>query len=173
MRTYEFTLNFTLSNSEQDPAELVENLYGEGCSDALLGIGRLGQLSLMFAREANSAQWAVFSAIKDVQSVVADARLHSLEPDLVGLSDLAHRLGFSRQYMRKLMDRNPDFPVPIHQGNPSLWHLFELLNWLITRKDYDVSEELLQIAQVTRQLNVMIQEASVEAEFREQARMRI
>lgn len=173
MNTYDFTLNFALASNQQDPADWVEPLYGGGCSDALLGIGRLGQLSLMFEREAKSAQQAVISAVADVLAIVPDATLHSAEPDLVGLSDVANLLGFSRQYMRKLMEQNPDFPLPFHQGNPSLWHLADPLNWLKTGGKAEIPEASLQVADVTRQLNILIQEGSVEEGFREQAKMQL
>lgn len=45
MQDYEFTLEFTLSNPQADPADYVEQLYESGCDDALIGIGRRGMTS--------------------------------------------------------------------------------------------------------------------------------
>jgi hypothetical protein len=46
---------------------------------------------------------ALLSALSDVQRVMPDAKLVEASPDLVGLTDIANLLGFSRQYMRKLL----------------------------------------------------------------------
>lgn len=45
-------------------------------------------------------------------------------PDYVGLTEIAELLGISRQAMRKIMATNIEaFPLPVHEGNPSIWHL--------------------------------------------------
>jgi predicted DNA-binding transcriptional regulator AlpA len=60
----------------------------------------------------------------DVRSAVPGAWLIEVAPDLVGLTDVADIVGVSRQNMRKLMQTHPgSFPVPVHQGNSSIWRM--------------------------------------------------
>jgi predicted DNA-binding transcriptional regulator AlpA len=75
-------------------------------------------------------------------------------PDLVGLTDVADILGFTRQNMRKLMLKYPDFPPPHHDGKPSIWHLAKILQWLADKNKYRIDEALLDIADINMQLNI-------------------
>jgi hypothetical protein len=54
---------------------VVERLGATGCDDALVGIGRVGRLSLDFTREATSAEAALASALSDVKRAVPSAQL--------------------------------------------------------------------------------------------------
>lgn len=52
-------------------------------------------------------------------------------PDYVGLTEIAELLGISRQAMRKILTKNIEtFPLPVHEGNPSIWHLKDVLGWM-------------------------------------------
>ncbi len=98
---------------------------------ALVGIGQNGRIALDFIRESRSAFEAISTAISDVKNVIPDARLIEASPDLVGLTDVAEILGFSRQYMRKLtLVSGAEFPAPVHEGKSSIWHLAQVLMWL-------------------------------------------
>ena len=66
MKTYEFSLSFTLADADTDPAQLVDTLYEAGCDDATAGVGKPGRLALEFNRKGASAEAAVRSAIRDV-----------------------------------------------------------------------------------------------------------
>ncbi|MCW8840367.1 MAG: DNA-binding protein, partial [Gammaproteobacteria bacterium] len=103
MNEYDFTLKFSLPDVDASPEAYVDALIAAGCDDALIGIGQQGRVALNFTREAGSAMEAVQSAIKNIRQVVPDARLIEASPDLVGLTDVAELLGFSRQNMRKIM----------------------------------------------------------------------
>jgi hypothetical protein len=117
MSQYEFTLKFALPQQDVDPEVFVEQLFADGCDDALIGIGQHGRLALDFTREAPSAGEAVLSALSDVQRIIPGARLVEASPDFVGLTDIANFLGFSRQNMRKLLIKSgPNFPLPVHDG---------------------------------------------------------
>ncbi len=103
MSEYEFELRFALPSCDMDPDQLVERLGGAGCDDALVGVGRQGQVALDFIREAESAMAAVLSAIADVRRAVPEARLIEASPDLVGVTDVGQLLHVTRQNVRKLL----------------------------------------------------------------------
>jgi len=154
MKEYQFILKFSLPDNEADPEIFIEQLAAAGCDDALVGIGCSGRIALDFNRESVSALEAVSSAIKDVKRVIPKARFIEAAPDLVGLTDVADILGFSRQNIRKLMLRNPDFPPPFHDGKPSIWHLAKILRWVDKKNLYPLEGSLLDIATTNMQLNI-------------------
>ncbi len=157
MNGYVFELSFAIPPMQGDIDDLVDLLYESGCDDATLGLGLKGHIAMMFTRPATSAREAVLSAVADVRSAIPDARLEEADPDLVGLSDVAELLGVSRQNVRKLVVGSPASPpAPAHLGNPALWHLADLLRWLREVKRYRVDDRLVEVAEVTRQVNLAI-----------------
>jgi predicted DNA-binding transcriptional regulator AlpA len=154
MIEYTFTLKYRLSDDDRDADELVERLGEAGCTDALVGVGIAGRLALEFTREAESAQIAVRSALEDVKNAIPSAMLVEVSPDFVGLTEVAEIMGVSRQNMRKLMLANNDFPLPVHEGNPSVWHLADVLGWLDGRKGYEPDQTLRETATAALQINV-------------------
>lgn len=152
---YIFTLKYQLVDNDSDPDELVERLGAAGCDDALVGVGQAGRLALEFSREAGSAEEAVLAALADVKSAVPSARLIEASPDLVGLTDVAEVVGISRQAMRKLMlVQRATFPMPVHEGTASIWHLAEILDWLKVRGGYQIDNGILEIARVALEVNI-------------------
>ncbi|WOG27859.1 DNA-binding protein [Endozoicomonas sp. 8E] len=152
---YEFTLLFSIKECAQDVDDIIEALGEAGCNDMLIGIGQVGRMAMMFDRDGTSAADAVGSAIRDVKAVIPDIRLLEASPDLVGLTDTAELLGFSRQNMRKLMTSNPEsFPAPVHEGKQALWPLETLLTWLREHKQYEIDDSLLELAKANRHLNL-------------------
>lgn len=163
MPVYDFELRFAPADADTGPAEHVEALGDTGCTDALPGVGRRGFLGLMFTRAASSAEAAVLSAIRDVMGAVPGARVVEAAPDLVGLSDVAELLGVSRQNARKLIvGSRRQAPAPVHIGNPSMWHLADLLRWLRGVKGYEVDDHLMEVAGVTRQVNLAIESRAAD-----------
>ena len=155
MKTYEFTLKFSLPVSESDMDELVERLGEAGCDDALVGAGQSGRIALDFAREADSAFDAISSAVTDIKQVAPDAKLIEATPDLVGLTDVADIVGCSRQNIRKIMlSSGGTFPPPVHEGKSAIWHLSSVLVWLKESKSYQVADDLLEVASINMQFNV-------------------
>jgi hypothetical protein len=155
MKTYEFTLKFSLPVSENDMDELVERLGEAGCDDALIGIGQPGRIALEFARQAESAFDAISSAVANTKGAVPDAKLIEATPDLVGLTDVAEIVGCSRQNIRKIMmSSNGTFPPPAHEGKSALWHLSSVLVWLKDSKSYQVADDLLEVASINMQFNI-------------------
>ena len=163
MKTYEFTLKFSLFTSDDDMDDLVERL-GEGrCDDALMGIGQPGRIALDFSREADSAFSAISTAFADIKEVVPDAKLIEATPDLVGLTDVADIVGCSRQNIRKIMVASGGaFPPPVHEGKSALWHLSSVLLWLKERRSYQVADDVLEVASINMQLNIAKELAAID-----------
>lgn len=161
MKQYEFVLKFEVPKLE-DPSALVEQLYAAGCDDALIGTGQAGRLALDFTREAASAIEAITSAIDDVKRVIPTAILIEATPDLVGLTDIAEIMGCSRQNIRKIAVASEGFPSPMHEGVASLWHLNKVLPWFKARGRYKVEASLLEVSEVTMQINVMKQSKDLD-----------
>lgn len=171
MQEYDFTLKFALKNPSTDPSCYVDELYQNGCDDALIGVGKNGYISLNFIREENSAADALSSAIVNVKATIPDAVLIEATPDLVGLTDIAKVIKCSRQNVRNLMYGKDDrVPTPMHEGNPSLWHLATILEWLQQDKRYEIDESLLSIAQVNMSLNAAKDLGRANKELQEAAK---
>ncbi len=167
MKEFEFTLKFNLSGSSIEPDAFIERLEKEDCNDALIGVGQKKRIALQFNREAETALEAVISAIKDVERAIPDAKLIEATPDIVGLSDIAQMLNFSRQNMRKLMLNNiTSFPVPIHEGKVSLWHLSNVLAWFKKEKNHAIDEQLMDVAKANMQLNFVKEASNLEPALR-------
>jgi hypothetical protein len=88
---HEFELQFRFEPSV-DAGALVERLYEAGCADALVGTGRAGMISLMFIRDASSAIEAISSAIRNVKSAAAGARLIAVKHETVCFNDVTSYL---------------------------------------------------------------------------------
>jgi predicted DNA-binding transcriptional regulator AlpA len=163
MKAYEFTLKFAIPSGFAREA-LEDRLFEAGCDDALLGTGQPGRMALTFSRAAEGAEAAVQSAVEDVRRAVPEARLVEAQPDLVGVSDIAELFDFSRQNMRKLVRTYPDsFPLPLHEGRSSLWHLADVLDWFEARKSRAVDPVLREVARASMTLNAAREAARLRA----------
>lgn len=152
---YIFTLKYQLDEHDCNPDTLAERLGATGCDDALVGMGQPGRLALEFSRESDSAKEAVRTALADVKRAVPSAKLIEASPDLVGLTDVADMVGVSRQAMRKLMlTHRATFPMPVHEGSASIWHLADVLDWLNTRGGYPIDTLVLEIARTALEVNI-------------------
>lgn len=152
---FDFTLTFAISDSI-DTEALEAQLFEAGCDDAIIGIGQKGRLAVSFVREAKSAEVAILSALRDVKRAVPEAQLVESGPDLVGVSDMARLLTFSRQNMRKLIQTNlASFPLPIHEGSSAIWHFADVLAWFSDIQKRDIPFELMDVAQVSMSVNLV------------------
>lgn len=153
--TYVFTLKYQLADEDGDHEQIVERLFESGCDDATIGIGQPGRIALSFRRESADAWSAIRTALRDVKRAVPSARLVEAGPDFVGLTDIADLVGVTRQNMRKLMlTHASQFPLPVHEGNPSVWHLSDVLVWLMGRGAYPISTDLIDVAKSAKQVNL-------------------
>ncbi|MCH8302316.1 MAG: DNA-binding protein [Proteobacteria bacterium] len=154
MGQYDFTLKFALGRPDADPESFIEPLMNEGCDDALIGIGKLGRIALDFTREANSAEEAVLSALADVKRAIPEAEFIEATPDFVGVPDIAKLLGVSRQYIGKILKKNEqEFPVPTHGGVRAIWHLEDVLTWLVEHQIKEIDDSLLDISRINMRCN--------------------
>ena len=156
MKEFNFELIFKLVDN-QDSNEYLDALFENGCDDATISTGQLGMLSLSFTREAINASVAVESAINDVKKAIPSAKLVEATPDIVNISEISSILGHSRQYTRKLFNsETSSLPAPIHIGNPSIWHLSEVLDWLksLGKQENKINENLFELSHITRQINI-------------------
>lgn len=166
MNQYDFTLKYSLARSSADPGAYLENLAIAGCDDALVGIGNNGRIALGFTRNANSAREAMLTALADVKAAIPGAKLVEVDPDLVGLTDIAELLGFSRQNMRKLMIRSgPDFPAPVHAGKPAIWHLAKVLLWLRDKQTHEIDVALIEISRLSMQCNLLCEMTDLDPDI--------
>lgn len=156
MNEYDFTLIFNINeNKSINPETYIDKLYQAGCDDALIGVGRTDMISLNFIRESSSAYDAISSAMCDVKKTIPNAMLIEATPDFVGLTDVSDILGFSRQNMRKIMvSYKNEFPVPIHAGKQSIWHLYQILTYLKLLNKYQIEDKLIEIAEVNMEFNI-------------------
>lgn len=151
---YIFTLKYRLPDVVREISDLVERLGEGGCDDALVGMGVPGRLALEFSREGESARLVIYSALADVKGAIPSARFVEAAPDLAGLTDAAEFAGVSRQNLRKLMLAHPhSFPSPVHDGSTSLWHLADVLAWLVAQCGYVLETRLLEVIQATKEIN--------------------
>ena len=71
---------------------------------------------------------------------------------------MAEIFGFSRQNMRKYAvepsSMRQPFPVPAIIGEPSLWHLSEVLVWLRENTEIKTQRELLEISKLAAKINL-------------------
>jgi predicted DNA-binding transcriptional regulator AlpA len=157
MNEFDFELIFKLVDGKKVPDEYLDALFENGCDDATISTGQLGMISFSFTREAFSASEAIESAINDVKKAIPSAKLIEASPDIVSISDISSLLGHSRQYTRKLFNTDTtSLPAPIHIGNPSIWHLSEVLSWLksIKKQKSSINENLYELSNITKQINM-------------------
>ncbi|CAM2189686.1 hypothetical protein PSAC2689_90183 [Paraburkholderia sacchari] len=88
---------------------------------------------------------------------------------LVKPGDVADMTGMSRQNMRKLMLTHAvDFPQPVHEGSPSLWHLGDVLVWLSGREGYSIDRALLETASTAKQINLVKEARDIDTGIKRQ-----
>lgn len=129
MHEYEFTLVFNGGLDET----AVNAFFEAGCDDATVGeVDGVGYAD--FIREAPSLGDALRSALEQVESVPG-VRVARVEPDdLVTMSEIAQRLGRSRESVRLLIagERGPGgFPPPVShlKARTRLWRWSEVAAW--------------------------------------------
>jgi predicted DNA-binding transcriptional regulator AlpA len=128
MNEHRFTL--TIRGALND--DRLDALFAAGCDDATFSTK--GDLTFgEFDRDASTVLEAVLSAISAVESVAGAEVLHVDPDELVWASEIAHRLGRSRQSIDMLIkgQRGPGgFPPPAsHAARNPLWRWSEVELW--------------------------------------------
>ena len=159
MRNFEFTLHFKLPPERPDPKAWLDALFEAGCDDATVGVGRLGQIALDFARDATTARKAIASAIADVKRAIPKGAFIAADPDLVGLADIASLVGMTRQNLQKYATnaiKAPAvaFPPPVVLGNDAKWRLAEVEPWLQQMKPGALTPEKIDVSIATAEFNI-------------------
>lgn len=164
MNEFEFTLKFAFTDACTEPDSFIDRLAEAGCTDAIIGVGQKGRVALQFSREANNALDAITSAITDVKSVIPEAKLIESTPDLVGLTDIAQLMGFSRQNMRKLVQSHTEsFPPPVHAGATTIWHLSNVLQWFESKQNRAIESSIKEVALANMEINIAKEYAYLES----------
>lgn len=132
MSTYEFIL--ITNGVDLNDTSHVDALLAGGCDDAI-PFERDGVTMLSFAREADRADFALRSAVNDVEGAIDGARVVGLSPDLVSTSDIAMRTGRSRESVRLLAEGkrgSRDFPRPVGWVGDRIrvWRWADVAVWL-------------------------------------------
>lgn len=130
MKMFEFSIIASGLNREANDFEA--RFYDNGCDDALVAFQK-GRIIIDFAREAETIQQAISSAVEDVRR--AGAKVDRVEPDpLVSLSDIAQRSGLTKTAVHNYAtgERRTDFPAPIARVTTTspLWDWSEVSGWL-------------------------------------------
>ncbi len=155
MKIHEFTLVIETPESLLDGLE--DALFEAGCDDATLSF-RKGIAYLDFDREAGDLESAIISAIQQVEQTGLNLWVKRVEPsDLVTSSEIARRLGRSRQSVQQLIAGTRgegDFPLPVAgvTAKTMLWSWQEVAGWFLNNgklKDKTIYEN----AEILKQIN--------------------
>lgn len=156
--------DFSIIASGIDPRadDFEDKFFEAGCDDATIVLQK-GVIVLDFAREANTFDEAVRSAIADVRT--AGATIDRLEPDyLVSLSDIAKRAGLTRAAIHHYAkgERADGFPRPVARitTDSALWDWVEVARWLLDRNK--VGSEAYENARTIRAVNVELLDRKAE-----------
>lgn len=130
MMDYEFTI--IAHGLDHEAVDFEARFYDGGCDDALVSFQK-GHILIDFAREAESLEQAIASAIENVRQI--GAIVDRVEPDpLVSLSDIASRAEMSRAAISHYFQgkRGEGFPAPKARVTTSspLWDWSEVSLWL-------------------------------------------
>lgn len=130
MDTFEFTL---VISGDVMSDEAINALFEAGCDDATFGGVDTSSFG-GFDREAETLEQAIASAIAQVESVPGLVVLRVEPDDLVTLSEIAQRLGRSRESVRLLAggERGPGgFPAPVShlRTRNRLWRWSDVAAW--------------------------------------------
>lgn len=159
MKTYEFSV--IASGLDHNADDFEDRFYEAGCDDALVAFQK-GHIIVDFAREANSIEEAIASAVENVRST--GASVDRVEPDpLVNLSEIADRTGTSRSAVSHYAKgtRGQGFPAPVAKvtDESPLWSWAAVARWFVARDQ--LTKEALIEAEVVKEANVVITQQGV------------
>lgn len=132
MTTHGFTL--IVEGVDINEPDVFDALYEAGCDDALIGTTS-GIPVIDFGREAASLAEAILSAITDAESVAGLRVVRIADLDLVSMSEIAERIGRSRECVRLWVTgaRGPGgFPSPVNDPDSRyrFWRWSAVSDWL-------------------------------------------
>jgi len=132
MASHDFTLIVEGRDIHDD--DVFDALYEAGCDDALFR-SKDGTQYMDFTRDAESLYEAISSAIADAESVDGVRVVRIANPDLVSMSEIAARIGRSRECVRLWVNgkRGPGgFPAPLNNPHDRyrFWRWSDVEGWL-------------------------------------------
>lgn len=136
--------------------EIVDALFEAGCDDATVGM-RAGRMFITFSRTSTSMKDAILSAIMNVRNAGVGAEVLRVDYcNLVTISDIARKIGRSRQLVHQYMRgmRGPGgFPGPVCEiaEGTYLWMWCEVAFWLW--ENDMIKEDVLRTAQEVDAIN--------------------
>ncbi len=90
----------------------------------------------------------------------------------MGVTDIADILNLSRQNIRKLIINNQQaFPLLVHEGKFSIWHLAKVLMWMKAENRYRIKVSLFEVSDVAMQLNISRETSSINRTMDKQSCM--
>ena len=131
MTTHNFTLIVDGPDLQSD--ELIDDVCEAGCDDAL--IGRADGIQFAdFDREADTFQYAVLTAVAELESIAGITVARLADAGLVSMADIGARTGRTRESERLLItgERGPGgFPPPVTdpRSRYRLWRSDEVETW--------------------------------------------
>ena len=140
MNTWRF--RFTLDPQAATIDEVYDLLHEAGCDDALFSSSD-GQEFATFARQADTLDAAVMSAITDVERVAGVTVAEVSDQALVKIEDIARLSARSVQSIERLIageDCEVEFPRPLTWNDDEIqeWELSRVAEWFAT----ELGEEL-------------------------------
>jgi hypothetical protein len=161
---FDFTLIYALPTDQPNAEEHLDALFEAGCDDALPGIGQPGHIALEFVREAKSASDALASAKDNVLAAIPGAKLVSVQPDIVGASEIADLADCTRQNVRKQLEKIHDLPAPLYTASGhTLWHLISLEYCLDQKTSLTIPRHVYEFSKIAMTANSEIQSSHIEA----------
>ena len=158
MSGYEFQV-FCQGVAMKDDSFL-DQLHEAGCSDATVFF-KDGFVCLDFSREAENAESAILSAIKDIRHSGIGAIVERVEPDdLASLSEIARRVCVTRaslqKYARGASKVGKDFPRPvanISEARKEIYSAVEVMEWMQEKSKGTLTNSTLELSRVIAKTN--------------------
>jgi hypothetical protein len=100
----------------------------------------------------------VVSLMRAMQMDFPEMRIHGVDRDLVGITDIAHRVGVSREGARK-WTRSEGFPEPfdfLQAASMPIWAWTEVSSWLERERSVDLDETLPTLQTLTQLENCLM-----------------
>lgn len=151
---YEFSI--VASGLDPNADNFEQRFYDAGCDDATVSFQK-GHIIVDFARDADTVEAAIESAVADVRR--AGATVDRVEPDpLVTLTDIAERVGITAAAVSLYASgkRQSGFPAPaarVTSSNP-LWLWAAVVEWFVEKSvNRSVTAEALAQAKAIEAAN--------------------
>lgn len=164
MKLHEFSI--IASGMDPEAEDFDTRFFDAGCDDATISFQK-GRIIVDFAREAESLEGAIASAVDNVR--LAGAKIDRVEPDpLVSLADMAARTGVTRAAMTNYAQgkRGDHFPAPVAKvtSESPLWEWATVAKWMYHNKK--LAKQIAVDAELVRQANAAISNGEPDLEER-------